>query len=37
MTGIQQQVQDAIDRLVESGAERGLQVAGIVTKAVAES
>ena len=27
MTGIQQQVQEAIDRLVESGAERGLQVA----------
>jgi hypothetical protein len=27
MTDIQQQVQGAIDRLVESGAERGLQVA----------
>src|ERR687889_1716386 len=27
MTGIQQQVQEAIDKLVESGAERGLQVA----------
>ncbi len=27
MTDIQQRVQDAIDRLVESGAERGLQVA----------
>jgi CubicO group peptidase (beta-lactamase class C family) len=27
MNGIQQQVQEAIDRLVESGAERGLQVA----------
>jgi CubicO group peptidase (beta-lactamase class C family) len=27
MTDIQQQVQEAIDRLVESGAERGLQVA----------
>jgi CubicO group peptidase (beta-lactamase class C family) len=26
MNGIQQQVQEAIDRLVESGAERGLQV-----------
>ena len=27
MTDLQQQVQGAIDRLVESGAERGLQVA----------
>ena len=27
MTDIQQQVQEAIDQLVESGAERGLQVA----------
>ena len=27
MNGLQQQVQEAIDRLVESGAERGLQVA----------
>ncbi len=27
MNDIQQQVQEAIDRLVESGAERGLQVA----------
>ncbi len=27
MTDVQKQVQEAIDRLVESGAERGLQVA----------
>jgi hypothetical protein len=37
MNDLQKQVQEAIDQLVESGAERGLRVAEIVTKAVAES
>jgi hypothetical protein len=36
MNDLQHQVQGAIDQLVASGAERGLQVAGIVAKAVAD-